>query len=174
MWKLTNDTTRLSFLPNSFNHQYIQGIGPTCEAIIRPKYRIQTDGFITKIKIRTGNHTHRFTNCFWKEISLDETEFSPMVEVYATMCASWLRHNKRCKQLAYCYGYLNGTLKSFTKERHTSSVEHVTNPTQFGFVIKKNSDIYTKIERTNESICLLSQEYLPLSFDEVLGMWNMK
>lgn len=104
---------------------------------------------------------------------MDECEMSPMMEIYATMCASWLRHNKQCKHLAYCYGFINGTLKSFTKERHTSSVVGVSNPTKYGFRIKQAGHTFTQIERTNESVCLLSQEYLPLSFDDVVCVWKL-
>ena len=171
IWKITNDDTHLSFLENKYVQQYVNNIGPVCDRILRSKYRIGTYGFITKARIKT-NGKYYFTNCFWKEISLDFSQMSPIIEIYASLCASWLRHNKKIKSLAYCYGYINGTLKQFTKEHHISSVINISNPTQYGFKIKDTNDKYAQIERMNEPVCLLSQEYLKLSFDDVIELWK--
>jgi hypothetical protein len=58
------------------------------------------------------------------------------------MCASYLRHAKKIPGLALCYGFVSGTLKHFTTEKHTSSVVRISNPTQWGFRIKKMDEKY--------------------------------
>lgn len=173
VWNIKDCNTHLPFYSDDVREPQMNvSIGPVCQEVIRSKYRLRTDGIITKIKLKLPNRRHAFTNCFWKELSYDSTELSPLNEIYATMCASYLRHTRHIKSLAYCYGYVNGVLSFFTKERHASSVASIKNPTQYGFRVKKIKDPYALIERQNEPICLLSQEYLPFSFDEILMEWK--
>ena len=173
LWKLNDDSTWLSFVPNSqsFPQQYIKGIGPICDKVIRTKFRINTDGFITKIRLKIGNRRHVFSRCFWKEISLESGQSSPMLEVYATMCASYLRHTKKIKSLAYCYGFINGTLPYFTKECSDSSIKYI-HKSEPRFIPKRIEGHRALVQSQNEPVTLLSQEYIPLSFDDVIHIWK--
>lgn len=172
-WKIRHINTNIAFKPFSDSEHplYISNIGPICKRIIRKKYRIGTFGYITKVHLQTTGNKNIYTNCFWKELSLDISQ-SPINEIYATICASYLRHNLSVEGLAYCYGFVQGNLDSFTTERHTSSVIHISNPRQYGFQIKQVGNTYSQIERLNEPICLLSQEYFPLTFDQVMSQWK--
>lgn len=171
-WKIDNLHTHCPIQPQQYNSPFfINNIGPILTQIIRKKYRIQSLGFVCKVQIRLGRKT-KYTDSFIKEISLDTTKQSPFNELYATLCASYLRQNKKTPGLPFCYGFVSGTLKYFTIQRHKSSVEDVSNPTQFGFRIKKKDYKYAHIERVNEPTYLLSQEYYPLTIDDIFSEWK--
>lgn len=154
---------------------YISGIGPVCREIIRKLYRIGTFGFVTKIRASISPKRQIYTKCFWKELSLDSSQCSPLIEIYATLCASYLRNKHHTKGLAYCYGFCNGTLASFTLDRHRSSIQSISNLTHHGIRIRRiQDDTYINIERQQEEVCLLSSEYFPLTFDECLDKCKTK
>jgi hypothetical protein len=70
---------------------YVSKMGPVCQEIIRKKYRIRTYGFVSKIRVKQKRR-NIFTNAFIKELSLNPQLGSPYMELYATFCASYLRH----------------------------------------------------------------------------------
>lgn len=145
---------------------YMKGIGPVCKEVIRSQYRIGVDGFVTKVRLQCGGRKQVISRCFWKEMNMNLRENSPYMELYATMCASMLRHTKHIKSLAYCYGFLNGVLQKYTESAKYSQSE--TNCKMFA----SDEDSEGYIQRQNQAICLMSQEYLWYSFDDVVEIWK--
>lgn len=90
-----------------------------------------------------------YTKSFIKELSLASKKDSPDIELYATMCASYLRHTRKTPGLALCYGFVSGIIDTFTVDIHTSSAIQTSLP------IRNVGETYTQVERTDEPIYLL-------------------
>lgn len=165
-WKLRDTHTRLPIPNTPLRPFFMTGIGPVCREVIRKLYRIGTFGFVAKIRASISPKRQVYTKCFWKELSLDSSQSSPCVEIYATLCASYLRNKQHTQGLAYCYGFCHGTLQAFTMDRHASSMRQLSHPETQGIRVRKiQDDTYVNVERDSEEVCLLSQEYFPLTFD---------
>ena len=172
-WKLDKIHTHCPLIPSNPEHpQYCSNVAPLLTKVIRKLYRIQTFGFICKVKLEFPSKRPVFTKSFIKEINIESDSNSSEIELYATMCASYLRHTQKVPGLALCYGFVSGRLKQFTTETHTSSIAQIPHPETLGFRVKRIGDTYSQIEKMNEPVYLLMQEYFPLTFDDVIVEWK--